>query len=283
MSNAVDTISHRRGIFKSMPIDDYHAAEGISNSGISLILEAPKKYWHEYLNKENLSAKEEESKALSLGSAVHTLALEPLLFPKLFHVYPKLNRTTKDGKRSYIDHLQLAEGRRLITESEYVDAKAMADAIRSNPAFMRVVGEGHIEDSLFWESNGVTLRSRPDFYNDFIIVDIKTTQCAKPEVFQKSIAQYGYHRQGAMQIDALNALTANKYQYFAILAVEKSPPYLNAMYLLDIEAIERGREEYLHGVDIYKHCLTNNTWPGYSTKLESIHLPAWYMARSNED
>jgi PDDEXK-like uncharacterized protein DUF3799 len=116
------------------------------------------------------------------------------------------------------------------------------------------------------------LRARPDIYNDKIIVDLKTTDSIAN--FSKSIHNYGYHRQAAMQLDALMILDG-KERTFAFFVVEKKAPYLTACFVLDDAAIEQGRREYYDAALTYHDCIKTGIWPGYEEKFQMISLPKY--------
>ena len=62
---------------------------------------------------------------------------------------------------------------------------------------------------------------------------------------------------------------------FTFIAVEKTYPYAVAIYQLDAQALERGRELYRRDLAIYKHCLEMDDWPGYPEEVQVLSLPAW--------
>ena len=178
------------GIYKDIPIEEYHSAPGISSSGISLILKSPRKYWHEYVS-DNRSR--ESSPAQVLGSLVHTICLEPDTFEKRYAVMPKVDRRTKEGKETYASFIARALGRTMVDEEMLAQARAMALSVTSSQMFQKLHNfSGHVEDSVVWKDphSGALLRSRPDYYNDFCILDVKTTDDASPEGFARSIAKY---------------------------------------------------------------------------------------------
>jgi hypothetical protein len=247
------------GIYPNISNEEYHSSNGISNSGIKLLLQCPKKYWYEYLSGK---AEKEDKSHFVIGSALHTLILEPHLFSKNFFIMEKVNKRTNEGKEKYQAALENAKGRKIITTEEFEKIQAMVDSVKSEPLHKRI-GKGHIEHSLAWDYDGVLLRNRPDFYNDDLIVDIKTT------------FSYGYHRQAAMAIDGLFELTGKKRELFLLIVVEKTAPYLAAFYALEELDIEQGRREYQKAAALYKECVAKNYWPGYSNKVESIGLPRW--------
>jgi exodeoxyribonuclease VIII len=263
------------GIYKGLTIDEYHKSEGISSSGISLLIppNCPKMYWHQYLSGNYVK---NESDSMIIGSAVHTLALEPHRFDELFYVMSNCDRRTMAGKEKYTASLLEAGSRALLNDAQFVQAKAMAESITSHRLFKNLRGDGFVEDSIAWteEESGALLRSRPDFYNETIILDIKTTRDVRRHSFSKAIYDYGYHRQGAMACDGLSNATGRKYENVVLFLVSDDP-YLTKAYVLSTEAIEMGRFQYKEGAKLYQECLKSNNWPGYDESIEEIDLPSW--------
>jgi exodeoxyribonuclease VIII len=264
----------RREIVKNMSNEDYHKSPGISNSGFNLMKDCPKRYWAKYIYKAEEPYNEELTQALKIGKSVHTLALEPSLFYLENLVLPKLDRRRTEDKKIYQD-AELS-GKNLLKPEEFELASNMAEALKSNKDFKRFVKNGETENSLFWEEDGIILRSRPDYYNNFCVCEIKTTNSAEKFSFQKAIAEYGYHRQAAMQLDILQNLTGIKRNHFCFFIVESKFPFITASFRLDDEAIQMGRREIQELKEIYKKCLEKNEWPGYQEDIEDIHLPSWY-------
>lgn len=266
-----------QGIHENIDINDYHKAEGISSSGISLILDAPAKYYYQYLSG---LAKKEDTASTKLGSAVHFLTLEPEIFQEHFIILPKgFDRRKKEDKELYETFLQ--SGKHIIKHDDFEEASSMAYAIRSNRAFKAVLeknGKGNIESSVIWHQGDVILKSRPDWYCNDLIIDIKTTRSAQRDEFAKSIVTYGYHRQAYLATTGLTVLTGRAYKNVLLIAVESEPPYLTSNYLLTEDIIARGGDEVNKALSIYKECLHLNEWPGYPEEIQSIDLPAWYRA-----
>jgi hypothetical protein len=268
-------------IVDNMPIETYHAAEGISNSGLSLIKDCPARYYEEYLSGKT----REQTDSMRLGDIVHTLVFEPtLLFDKYTLIPDDMNikRNSNEGKANYAK-LELL-GLPFMKNEEYLEAIKVADAVRKTKITEKITfGElidrgGHIETSIFWENeDGILLKTRPDFFNENIIIDLKTTVSAKQYDFACSIGKYGYHRQAYLQMQGLEKVTGRKYKHFINLVVEKKSPYLTAAYRLDEASLEKGREEVLEAIQTYKICKENNIWPGYQTAgVQEISLQHWY-------
>jgi exodeoxyribonuclease VIII len=266
------------GIYSNVDIDEYHSEEGISSTGIGLILDCPRRYWHEYISAPNMNNKDmkKQNDKFKLGRAVHMLILEPKKFHDMFYAMEnEVNLTTKVGKEAYAQAESQAMGREIIRAKEWKDIKEMSEAAISHPIWT-LFGKGNVEHSIYWDdsTHKVRLRSRPDFYNDRIIVDVKTTDSIQG--FKRSLAQYGYHRQAAMQIDALAHFEPEKKRHFAFFVVEKKAPYLTAVFTLDEPAIQEGRREYLDGAYQYSICSRTNEWPGYDTQIQMLSLPNWH-------
>ena len=292
-------------------IDTYHESEGLSASGITKVLDCPYKYWYEYLNKDK-PKDEKESRALVIGQAVHTLALEPEKFESKFAVnnlelpeIPKApllkdlvaefgkdkGRELFEGGKVEFETLKAeqdklkaewaaqCEGKTMLSRDENEKVTAMAASIRSNKAFMKLIDDKnkYVEHSIYFNDpeTGVLLKSRPDFFNHFLVLDLKTTVSAKPSEFEKSIFNYGYHRQAALALDALHSLTGCQYDSFVILAVEKEAPYLTATYVLEKAALDLGRKQNREAIRLYKQCVDENKWMGYPEEVQQITLPNW--------
>ncbi|WP_454044387.1 phage recombination protein Bet [Cellulosimicrobium sp. Marseille-Q8652] len=94
---------------------------------------------------------------------------------------------------------------------------------------------GKAEQSLFWvdQETGVWLRARLDWLPNrvpgrrTIIPDYKTAVSADPWKFRSNAADYGYHMQHAMYLDAVEALgLANPAPAFVFIVQEKTAPYV---------------------------------------------------------
>jgi hypothetical protein len=258
------------GIYDNITNEQYHASEGISSTGISLILDCPKRYYYEYHEK----GKKDENDSFDFGTAVHMLVLEPQKFnDTYFLMHESVDLRTKAGKEA----MELAEkssnGRKILRKGVWEEAKIAAEYALKH-SFWSKLTNPKIEHSIYWEGGiyNTLLKSRPDAFNDSLIVDFKTTDSIKG--FSNSIYNFGYHRQAAMQVDALYQLDGKK-RFFAYFVIEKKAPYLTALFTLDEVSLEQGRREYLDGAALYSECEKSNNWPGYEEKFQLISIPKW--------
>lgn len=271
MSQILATSPNKASIYPNMSIEDYHKADGLSSSGVHLMLDCPKRYWHEYLS----GAEREDTKATLVGRALHMLVLEEELFSEnFFPMDEEVNLTTKAGKEVYEKAKIDAMGRTIIRLKDWVDIKAMADSLKAHKLH-GMLKSGEFEQSIFWRSGlyNTQLKARPDFYNDKYVIDLKTTKSIA--TFKRSIAQSGYHRQAAMQIDALMNLDGKKRE-FILFVVESSAPYLTAAFTLEDDFIAKGRRDYWDAAALYSDCKADGIWPGYDEYLECIAMPKYF-------
>jgi len=264
------------GIYKDLPNELYHKSSGISNSGLGLLIppNCPKMYWYKYLSGQY---ERKESDEFVIGSAVHTLCLEPEKFDSMYYTMPKVDRRTTAGREEYARMELQNAGMQALNIEQMAQVKSMSDAVTSHAMFKKLHGKGCVEDSIAWidAESGALLRTRPDFYNEFLILDVKTTKDVRAHSFSRSIYDYGYHRQGAMACDGLTTITGTNYDKVVLFVVSKEPPYLVKAYVLTEAALEKGREEYKIGAKIYQQCLEANEWPGYEEIIEDVDLPYW--------
>ena len=85
--------------------------------------------------------------------------------------------------------------------------------------------------------------------------------------------QLRLYRQGAHYLDGF------KREHFAFIAVEKDPPYANAVYQLESEVIDKGRAELERLLAIYAECERTGIYPGYESGVRYIGVPVWAATR----
>ena len=261
------------GIYKNIPIEEYHAEEGISSTGISLIMDCPKRYWWEFVSG---SERHKKAKQYEMGSALHTCILEPDKFQERFYLAREtFDMRTKAGKEAMAKAEEEANGKIILRGVDCELLLAMECSVKEHSIWQKIkLNEGNIESSIYWDGGiyKTRLRSRPDFFNEDVVIDLKTTDCLSN--FSKSVYNLGYHRQAVMQLDGLKKIDGRN-RYFAFFVVEKKPPYLTACFTLDEAALKQGRKEYLNAAAVYSECLKANEWPGYEEKIQILSLPKW--------
>jgi hypothetical protein len=256
-------------ILFGLPAHEYFAAPRINCSGLKIINKSPMHY------RASLEQTREETKAMQIGSAVHCAILEKKEFNQRYTTLPEgLDRRTKEGKAIFAEIE--ASGKIVLSHNDHEDVVNMALSVRNHETASRLIWQGQPEVTVFTEVDDIPAKCRLDWYRPGIIVDVKTTDDASPVGFARSCANYGYHLQAAWYMDCCAAANVPA-DNFIFLVVEKTAPYAVALYELDLASLEVGRTQYQHALNIYKHCLATDTWPGYSDNIMPLQLPAWAM------
>jgi exodeoxyribonuclease VIII len=131
------------------------------------------------------------------------------------------------------------------------------------------------EQSCFWlDELGVDCKARFDGLAPGMILDLKTTQDASPGAFRTAVARYSYHVQAAHYSIGAQAATG-QWPDYAIIAVEKKPPYACAVYTLDEDAMAVGAQQREEAINRYAQCGTTGLWPAYPETVQTLSLPNW--------
>lgn len=257
----------------NMPAADYRALPRASKSGLDKIAKSPAHY--------KCRDQKEPSKAMRIGTALHSLVLEgvqPLVMPEF----------SGKGSVALRDEWKAAyAGLLILSDDEATDVRGMAASISAHPiagpAFSR--RDGYAEVSALWTcpETGAECKSRFDWLLPSAIVDLKTTSDASADAFARSVASYRYHVQDAFYSQAA-ASCGIPVEHFLFVAVETAPPYAVAIYQLDDEAREIGRRLYLRDLRRLQECRERDEWPAYPVEISTLSLPKWatYGVDGNE-
>lgn len=257
-----------------LPINQYHADLALGSTDIGHLLARPSVF---RAHRDGLL--DEDRPCYAIGSALHSLVLEPDVFAQLFAV------TDLDGRsKAFKDFVTEHAGKTVIKQADMDLVKAMAESVmRNQTACQLLAAEKEVEMSYFWTDDltGVACKCRPDAVlfdsqGRTVAVDIKTTMDASPRGMAKSIANFGYHRQAAWYSHGIELVTERPVDLFAFIAVEKSPPFDCGVYYLSEATLETGWAECIKALAIYQHCEATNDWPGLHDGLVELTLPAWY-------
>jgi exodeoxyribonuclease VIII len=205
--------------------------------------------------------------------------LEPARFASTYAVEPnfgdcrfKENKASK--ARWMLDHLNCT----FLTDGDDLRIKGMLESLMAHPAASRIMTDGLSEVSLRWtdSATGLACKSRADYWvkTTRLVADLKSTEDASPRAFARSCAQWRYHVQDAQYRSGFDAC-GETIEFFAIIAIEKEPPYATAVYTLDQDAVARGYAAVRRNITTLQECLESGEFPSYSNGVEQLALPAW--------
>ena len=291
------------GIYSDISNEDYHSGAGISKSGLDLIRKSPM----HFKARIDAPSDREPTAAQMIGTAFHSLLLEPQVFAQSYVVEPEnaprkptsVQRNAKKPSPETIEAISFWDkfesenaGKSVLGQDANEQLLAMAHSVNRHPAAHALLtgAPGVAELSCYWNdpTTGVLCRCRPDYWRtDGIIVDVKTTEDASPEGFAKSLVNWRYHVQAPFYLDGLAECIKQSGETelvipntFVFLCVEKKPPYAVAVYLLDAESFELGRIEYRQDLKTYAECIEHEKWPGYGDTIQKIGVPQWHLIRN---
>lgn len=284
-------------IIRNMPSEVYHSIEGLSNSGLKMLLDCPARYYFKYLSGE-YEAKEKPS--FKIGKACHTYILEGQeAFKNTYWHNPYSDYTKKEivrilqekfGYDCTIEKYLLADLMEMLLVSEGIEAKEIhltknelnqvigtARAIKSNKHALAAFSQkGESELSIFWKDKdtGVLLKCRPDYlpYDCKLVPDYKTASSVNPNTFYGDFIKFGYHVQTAMYKEGIKAVTGIDVESFFFVAQEKEPPYITQVYLPDEAIITYGFKAVRKAIETYLECLEKGFWDTYTSHIIQMSL-----------
>lgn len=258
------------GHYQNVSNEDYHAANGISKSGLSLFNENPEKYHWRYIAKNHQAPKA----IFDIGQAFHTRTLEPELFSSQFILGPPLNKNSNKWK----EFVAANTDRIILSQKDWDMVNSMADKVRNHPEGKDYLAQGHAETSVFAAEpeTGEMVKIRPDWITGDVGVDLKSCVNASPDKFQRDMYTYGYFVQAGMYPEVFGYLYPGGMNEFVFIAVEKEPPYSIGFYRADLETIALGRDFFYRTLHRFAECKKRDYWPSYNDdRTVDLCLPQW--------
>lgn len=248
---------------KDMGIDEYHAqTDYLSKSMLKDFADCPARFKYRYLD----GGKKKESKSLRMGNAVHTLALEPELWEKNYHVLPATYFNDKGKESAFKNDIRmqvvqdeyqaagynvykddktktwvaeaLPASKVIINQAEQAAIENMANALAKDTyAISLLKTPGYVESSIFFEMEvedpetgevvKVPMRCRPDKTgNDGLLVDLKIARSVKPSLYYSDAFNYLYHLSVAVSFAGYEALHGKPPEEYAFVCVESEEPHI---------------------------------------------------------
>ena len=268
---------HHNGLLFNQSAEEYHAMPGASASRLNTMFKKSPAHM-----KHMIESPEEPTSAMIIGTATHSAILEPDLFQKEWGRLPEgdgRSKAIKDAKAALSrqfghDHILKAE--------VYDNIIGMRESVLGNEVAADLLGEANTEVSSYWtdEQSGVKCKARIDAlpYQDsdwgYCLVDVKTTTDASEREFQRSVLNFGYHRQAAHYLASTSDKVFDRNR-FIFICVEKAPPHCMAIYELDPDALELARSELDHILGVWSECEGIDDWPSYPEGIQELALPGW--------
>lgn len=286
------------GWYKDMKDTYYHTSNGTSSTTLkNWLVNAPNECLYKKYNPKP------QTPAMALGTLVHAFVLEPETAEETYIVKPDRYRRSNADKEFWAEWESDNEGLLWVTGEQEEQAKMMSLSVEQHPEAQMLLKDSINESSVYWwygnrgddDDDGQyreMVKVRPDAItpNYPMLVDLKTSDDATYEGFQKSVVKYFYHVSAAMYLDGVNQcqelLKETKwgvYKHFVFIVVSKTPAfdvatkktvYNTAVYSLEPEALEMGDVLYRRAM-LRMHEGKRDDYPGIPEGIRDMSLTPW--------
>lgn len=276
----------KQGIYTGLSNPDYHSKSAYSKSQLDHVSNAPG-----LLSWSKKAPSDESSAAALVGTALHTLLLEPNLFESQYAIEPTgLDRRTKVGKANaeLFEQEVASKGLIVLTSQEWDMLQAQRDSVMAHAEARALLEskQGKAELSVFWQDpdTGLECRCRPDWWAyPEVLLDVKTTDDPSAWAFGKSTNDYRYHVQDSFYSDGCSIASGTNIEEFLFLAIGKKRElgrYPVRLYRLNHRAKDLGRDLYKKDLNTILTCQTRISenqaaWPA----IENLDLPHYAYHR----
>ncbi len=283
------------GIHRNIPAEEYHSANGVSNSQLKH-LDPPARF------PVALSTPVEVTPYMRMGTLVHHAILEPdrplpgiVKRPETYTdekgAVKPWHGSSNTCKAWLADHKRL--GFEILTSEEFDTLRNCVRALEEDPQASALLSGCDTEVSVWAplvlpSGREVTRRCRLDAVRSPVACDIKVVQAgmgAKRD-FEKLAWDRRYVVQAAYYLDAWNSVCAEGEQLeaFVFVVVERAAPWLVSRYEIAVgsDVYLAGREQYLRDLEVYSLCVETKHWPGYQDGFQKLELPAWVRRNQND-
>ena len=199
---------------------------------------------------------DKETPAMRVGTAFHTLILEPDKFEKQYACGPDCDRRTSAGRQAWKDAEEENDGKSIISIPDWDMIHHMQDSISNHKLATHLLNPdlGAAEETMMWNDSelGTLMKGRSDFRNfkEKVIIDLKSTMDATPDKLERDLwsTDLRYHVQAAIYTDGARAILEDDSWEFYFVFVEKKPPYSAQVVHLPPKSIDIGRFQYRENV-----------------------------------
>lgn len=265
-----------------VPFADYTKIHAVNISSLKDLRRSALHYRHRLVRPRTTAP-------MTLGTAAHVATLEPERFEAQFAVWDSRtesgNLRPRNGKL-YDAFVEANPGKMILTATEAAEARAIAEAVRSDPTAMRYLETGDPEVTLEWSLGGRACKGRVDWLTTIdgqpVIVGLKTARDCRPFPFGAAAAKLGYHLQWAWYFDGFARLKGVHAKVVEIV-VESEAPHAVATYVVPLDVLDQGRDEYRALLAELDACERSNEWPGPVTGEQVLTLPSWVYGPGDGD
>jgi exodeoxyribonuclease VIII len=199
---------------------------------------------------------------MEMGTLIHSLVLEGRTD---YAVGPQVDKRTKAGKEEWQLFCEENLGKTIITLDE--ESMILGCQAACAPLLEKVEADfsTDVEQSLFWERDGVQCKGRPDLIGhvngELAIIDLKTTNDIRS--FDSKFFAFRYDVQAAWYQRGLReAIGSGPEAAFWFLVVDTEAPHLCQFMRASTELLENANDKIEEELAYFKRCQVGDVWPG---------------------
>lgn len=216
----------------------------------------------------------EDCALFARGRGVHTAVLEPEKYITDYVIFPGPVRRGKEWEAFEAANA----GKTILKPEEHAKCWAAAESVKKNREAMELLRDAQTEMTFTREIMGEKCKSRLDGIGS-VLFDIKTTGDIDTRVFGLVAARLMYHGQIAMYADVAG-YTGDVF----IIGVEREPPFEVAVYQVEKDELELGREVYQGMLQKVADARKSGVWSGKYDSVQKLELAKFaYADDSQED
>jgi len=257
---------------------NYFEIPAVNWSTLKFMRESPMMYRY------RLSVPMEDTPALALGRATHTLVFEPETFSDGYVIWQGGRRAGKEWDAFCAENCD----KTILRDQDAELVTAIAESVRRHPLVQPyLVAGGEFEVPALWRDpeTGLECKARLDWLcrRGGILLDLKTCISAEARRFGAAAARFGYHCQLAHYRNAAQLGLNTQIRKVLIVAVEKEPPHDVAVFQVSEDDLYLANVEVTMLLRAVQVCRESNVWPGRYIEEQALQLPAWVSMDDEEE
>ena len=262
--------------------DQYHGARAlVSKSALDRFARSPQHYL--YFLQNGYDNATTDSEALVIGSALHCLVLEPMVFSRTYIELPDFGKMQSSRNRALRDSW-IAErpGVTALKPAWWRKIHDMRESLFRHRKIRRLLENGRPEvtAAAIDPHTGLPRKVRADWVCelDGLGLDLKSAIDASPDAWRRAAATRRYEVQDPYYVDTAK-LAGLDMELMAFGVIEKEPPYACGLYTLDPTARLAGEQKYMRELAGIAECCETGVFPGYGGgDVTELSLPKWATA-----
>ena len=233
-----------------------------------------------------------ETPAMRLGTAFHTLVLEPDKFAKRYVIGPDADKRSAEGKKSWKDAENANPKKTILNISDWDMIHFMKESIDNHRRASELIDPkvGNTEETMMWNDRELQtlMKGRSDFRNNDqkVVIDLKSTVDATKDKIERDLwsNDFRYHVQAAIYTDGAREILEDENWDFYFIFAQKKPPYLVQVAHLGEKALEIGRIQYrdnilylLDWIEKSKNKINEGVDVKEYEPILELHPPGWLV------